>query len=91
MGKRRKREAITKRFAFQANTKTFFWSHFTDIHRRLIRKIEKSLNSTITEFYNSDDVNATTAELLQIKTGPISFKMIDNLLYETKVTGGDTT
>ena len=47
--------------------------HFTEIHRSLLRKIEKNLNRPITKFYNSDDVNTTTAELRQTKTRPISF------------------
>ena len=47
--------------------------HFTEIHRSLLRKIEKILNRPITKFYNSDDVNTTTAELRQTKTRPISF------------------
>ena len=64
-------------------------NHLTEIHRHSIRKIEKSLKKTITKFYNSDDANATTAELRQTKTRLISFKMIDNLSNETKVTGGD--
>ena len=48
-------------------------SHFTEIHKHSIKKIEKSLNKTITKFYNSDDVNATTAELRQTKTRPSYF------------------
>ena len=47
------------------------------------------MNRLITKFYNSDDVNAATAELRQAKTRPISLSMIDNLLYEIKVPGGD--
>ena len=39
--------------------------HFTEIHRSLLGKIEKNLNRPITKFYNSDDVNTTTAELRQ--------------------------
>ena len=63
--------------------------HFTEIHRNSLRKTEYILNRTITKFYYSDDVNTTTAELRQTKTRPISFYVIDNLLYETKVTSGD--
>ena len=44
-------------------------------------------SSSLTKFYNSDDVNPTTAELREIKTRRISFKMIDVLLYETKMRG----
>ena len=36
-------------------------------------KIEQILNRPIIKFYKSDDVNATAAELQQIKTKPISF------------------
>ena len=64
-------------------------NRFTKIHRSSFRKIEKILNRPITKLYNSDDVNATTAELRQTKTRSIFLKMIDNLLHETKVTGGD--
>ena len=63
--------------------------YFTEIHRSSLRKTEYILNRAITKFYNSDDVNATTAELRQAKTRPISLSMIDNLLYEIKVPGGD--
>ena len=41
----------------------------------------------MTKFYNSDDINASTAELRQTKTRLVSFKMIDILLHETKVAG----
>ena len=47
--------------------------HFTEIHRSLLRKIEKNLNRPITKFYNGDDVNTTMAELRQTKARPISF------------------
>ena len=47
--------------------------HFTEVHRSSLRKIEYILNRTITKFYNSDDVNITTAELRQTKTKSISF------------------
>ena len=47
--------------------------HFTEIHRSLLRKIEKILNKPITKFYNNDDVDTTTAELRQTKTRSISF------------------
>ena len=57
--------------------------------RSSLRKTECILNRIITRFYNSDDVNTTAADLRQTKTRPISFQMIDSLLYETKVTGGD--
>ena len=40
-------------------------NNFADIHRSLLRKFEKVLNSSVTEFYNSDDVNATTVDILQ--------------------------
>ena len=45
--------------------------HFTEIHRSSLRKIKYILNSTITKFYNSDDVNTITAELRQTKAKPI--------------------
>ena len=38
-----------------------------------LTKIEYILNRTITKFYNSDDVNTTTAEPWQTKATPISF------------------
>ena len=47
--------------------------HFTETQKSSLRKIEHILNRTITKFYNSDDVNTTTAELRQTKTRPISF------------------
>ena len=47
--------------------------HFTEIHRSLLRKIEKILNKPITKFYNSDDVDTTTADFRQTKTRSISF------------------
>ena len=40
----------------------------------------------ITNYYNSDDVNITGAELRQTKTRPVTFVMIRNLLYEQKAT-----
>ena len=45
-------------------------NQFKEIHRSSFRKIEKILNRPITKLYNSDDVNATTAELQQTKTRP---------------------
>ena len=33
--------------------------HFTEIHRGFLEKVEYILNRPITNFYNSDDVNAT--------------------------------
>ena len=39
-----------------------------------LMKIEYISNRTITKFYNSDDVNATTAEPRQTKATPIFFK-----------------
>ena len=49
---------------------TFY--HFTEIHRSSLEKVEQILNRPITKFYNSDDVNASAAELRQPKTRPIS-------------------
>ena len=46
--------------------------HFTEIHRNFLEKVEWILNRPITEFCNSDDVNATAAEFRQTKTMPIS-------------------
>ena len=40
-------------------------NNFADIHKSLLRKVEKILNSSVTEFCNSDDVNATTVDILQ--------------------------
>ena len=40
-------------------------NNFADMHRSLLKKFEKVLNSSVTEFYNSDDVNATTVDILQ--------------------------
>ena len=40
-------------------------NNFAEIHRSLVRKVEKILNSSLTEFYNSDDVNSTTADVWQ--------------------------
>ena len=51
-----------------------------------MRVVEWVLNRTTTNFYNSDDVNISAADLWQIKTSPISFQVIRNLLYETKMT-----
>ena len=48
-------------------------THFTEIHRSSLRKIEYILNRSITKFYNSDDVNTTTAELRQTNTRPTPF------------------
>lgn len=51
-----------------------------------MRAVEWVLNRPTTNFYNSDDGNINAADLRQIKTSPISFQVIRNLLYETKVT-----
>ena len=51
-----------------------------------MRAVEWVLNRPTTNFYNSDDGNISAADLRQIKTSPISFQVIRNLLYETKVT-----
>ena len=51
----------------------FLSCHFTEIHRSSLRKIEYILDTPVTKFYNSDEVNATTAELRQTKTRLISF------------------
>ena len=51
-----------------------------------MRAVEWILNRTTTNFYNSDDVNISAADLWQIKASPISFQVIRNLLYETKMT-----
>ena len=61
--------------------------HFTVIHRSSPRADEQILNTSISYFYNSHDVNVIAAKLRPTKTRPISFYMIDNLLYKTKVTG----
>ena len=66
-------------YIFRNNTFPIHF-HFTEIHRSSLRKIEQILNRSATKFYNSNDVNATTAELGQ---------MIDNLSYETKATDGN--
>ena len=42
------------------------------------------LNRPITNCCNSDDVSISAAELLQAKVRPVSFIIIQNLLYETK-------
>ena len=60
--------------------------HFTVILRSSLEKVEQILTRPIAKFYR-DDVNATSAELRQIKTRPVSFQMIVILLYQTKVTG----
>ena len=51
-----------------------------------MRAVEWVLYRTTTNFYNSDDVNISAPDLWQIKTSPISFQVIRNLLYETKMT-----
>ena len=51
-----------------------------------MRAVEWVLNRTTTNFYNSDDINISATDLWQIKTSPISFQVIRNLLYETKMT-----
>ena len=51
-----------------------------------MRAVEWVLNRPTTNFYNSDDGNINAADLRQIKTSPISFQVIRNILYETKVT-----
>ena len=48
------------------------WNYFAGIDRSLLEKIEQTLNRSITKFYNSDDKNATVAELQQIETRPTS-------------------
>ena len=53
---------------------------FARIHTSSLINIEKILNRPITEFYNSDDVNVITAELLLTKTRPTSFYKKHNLL-----------
>ena len=59
-------------------------NHFTEIHKSLLEKVEQILDKDITKFYNSDDANTTMAELWQTIIRPVSFKMIDILLYEKK-------
>ena len=43
------------------------------IHARLLIKIEKILNRSISKFYNSGEVNVIATELRPTKTRPISF------------------
>ena len=40
-----------------------------------------SCSRAFTKFYNSDDVNATAAELRQTKARPFFLSMTDDLLY----------
>ena len=65
-------EFLAKRF-YVKSKKIEQSIHFIAIHRSSLRKIEWILNRPIAKFYNSDDVNATTAELWQTKTMPIIF------------------
>ena len=51
-----------------------------------MRAVEWVLNRPTTNFYNSDDGNISAADLRQIKTSPISFQVIRNILFETNLT-----
>ena len=52
-------------------------NHFTEVHRKLLQKVEQIWSKPVAKFCNSDDVNTNTAELRQTKMRPVSFEMID--------------
>ena len=58
------------------------------LYRNPLKFAGMDFEYTYTKFYNSDDVDATTAELRQNKMRPISF-LNDNLFYGTKVADED--
>ena len=57
----------------KVKTTIFGTKHFTEIHRSLLRKIERILNGPATEFCNGGDVDAGVVEPRRAVAGPISF------------------
>ena len=65
---------------FNIRNKSHRVAQFARIHTSSLIKTEKTLNRSITKFYNGDDANVIAAELRPTKTRPTSFNKKHNLL-----------